>query len=512
MIDILFIHPNSSKKVYQGLAKNHSAIEPPIWAGMLTNACINKGFSAELLDCEVHDYSDLYVTYEIQYLKPRLICIVVYGQQPSASTQNMSGSVELAEKIKQRCDIPIIFVGGHIAAVHEEVLEKHNCVDFICQNEGVYTILNLVGCYRSTKNNPSFADLHAINGLGFRPTSFGIDGTKIILNTPSSFVRQEHLERDLPNLNWSVFPNLNKYRTSGWHAFSNQGDKSPFAAIYTSLGCPRICSFCAINTINRTTLGEYSTQDSPLFRYWNPEFIIKQFDYLAKNNIRNIKIADELFVLKPQHFLKLCNLIIEKKYDFNIWCYGRVDTTKQKYLDTLKKAGVNFIGLGIESVNQKVRRNVSKGKFEDLIIEQVIKDVENAGINVGANYIFGLPKDTHESMQETLDFAIDKCTVMANLYAIQAYPGSKLYQNTKNNYPGLLPTTYSGYAQHSYDCTPLASKNLSATEILDFRDKAWMKYHKNPKYLKLVLEKFGQKAYNSIVDACKIDLKRKILE
>ena len=51
-VDILFIHPNASHKVYQDLSKDFSAIEPPIWAGMLTSHCLRRGFRAEILDCE----------------------------------------------------------------------------------------------------------------------------------------------------------------------------------------------------------------------------------------------------------------------------------------------------------------------------------------------------------------------------------------------------------------------------------------------------------------------------
>ena len=62
----------------------------------------------------------------------------------------------------------------------------------------------------------------------------------------------------------------------------------------------------------------------------------KQFDYFAKNNIKNIKIADELFVLNPNHFIKICDLIIERGYKFNIWAYSRIDTCKPQYLEKLK--------------------------------------------------------------------------------------------------------------------------------------------------------------------------------
>ena len=50
MLDILFVHPNGSKKIYQDLSKNHSAIEPPIWAAMLANHCRSKGFGVQILD------------------------------------------------------------------------------------------------------------------------------------------------------------------------------------------------------------------------------------------------------------------------------------------------------------------------------------------------------------------------------------------------------------------------------------------------------------------------------
>ena len=45
---------------------------------------------------------------------------------------------------------------------------------------------------------------------------------------------------------------------------------------------------------------------------WSPEFIIKQFDYFAEQGVKNVKIADELFVLNPNHFMKICDLIIER--------------------------------------------------------------------------------------------------------------------------------------------------------------------------------------------------------
>ncbi len=495
-IDILFVHPNASRKIYQDLAQDYSTIEPPIWAGMLLNHCLKRNFSAEIIDCEALHLTDEDAAKQIKAFNARVTCFVVYGQQPSASSQNMSGAITLAEEVKDVFpQTTILFVGGHIAALPYDVLNAHSFIDMVCQNEGVYTISQLL------KTNLK-DQLNLVNGLGFRE-----DGN-IVLNPPSPIVEKSDLPTELPGIPWDRLP-MKNYRTALWHALPNNSERQPYAALYTSLGCPMKCSFCMINIINRQE-NEYS-DGSAVFRYWDPEFIIKEFDQLAKMGIKNVKIADELFVLNANHFMKVCEMIIERDYDFNIWCYSRIDTVKEKYLETLRKAGVTYLALGIESGNTKVRKDVTKGRFEDVNIRDVVKKVRDNGINVAANYIFGLPEDDMASMQMTLDLAMELNTEMANFYSAMAYPGSPLHGQAKEK-GWKLPSTYEGYSQHAYETQPLPTKFLKAEEVLAFRDAAWMKYHTNPKFLSLLKEKFGQVAMDETLKTTKIKLKRKILE
>ena len=90
-LDILFIHPNASKKIYQDLSNDYSAIEPPIWAAMLAQHCRSNGFGSQILDCEAEKLNYIEAAQVIKDVNPRIACFVVYGQQPSASTQNMHG-------------------------------------------------------------------------------------------------------------------------------------------------------------------------------------------------------------------------------------------------------------------------------------------------------------------------------------------------------------------------------------------------------------------------------------
>jgi len=502
MTDILFVHPNASEKIYQGLAKNNAAIEPPIWAAMLANSVRTKGHRPEILDAEVEGLDYLSAAKRITEYKAKVVCFVVYGQQPSASSQNMEGATATARELKNLApDTFVVFVGGHVAALPIETMNNETCIDAVCQNEGVYTLHALLSL---TKIDDT--EMKRVPGLVFRDRE-----GNVIMNESSAIVAKEDLEQDLPGMAWDLLPPLSRYRTAGWHSWSNNTEKQPFAALYTSLGCPYKCSFCMINIINRTKQGpNVTSQDSNTFRFWSPEFIIKQFDEIARQGVRNVKIADELFVLNPRHFEAICDLIIQRGYDFNIWAYSRVDTCKPKYLAKLEKAGVKWLGLGIENPNNELRKEIHKEGFQDVKVLDLINNIRDAGINVGGNYIFGLPYDTKESMEATLQFAIENPTEMANFYSAMAYPGSPLY-NQARLFGQELPSTYSGFSQHSYDTLNLGNSHVSSSEILAFRDKAWDIYHSSEKYLNLLENKFGQKARDELDSTKTIKLKRKLL-
>jgi radical SAM superfamily enzyme YgiQ (UPF0313 family) len=504
MIDILFVHPNASVKIYQKLSSKHSAIEPPIWAAMLANSMRKYGNHVAIFDAEAEQCDYMEAAKRIKDYKARIICFVVYGQQPSASSQNMEGATAIAKLLKE--ELPnqfILFVGGHVAALPIETLQNESAIDAVCQNEGVYTIRDLLKVEDLTNINL----LKKVNGLYFKNNKSSF----VYTNASSEIVPKDKLEEDLPGMAWDLLPDFSKYRTAGWHSWSNNSENAPFAALYTSLGCPYRCSFCMINIINRTNPGKNITSaDSNYFRYWSPEFIIKQFDIFARAGVKNVKIADELFVLNPNHFLKICELLYERKYEFNIWAYSRVDTCKPKYLDVLKKAGINWLGLGIENPDTVIRKEIHKDGFKDVKILDLIKFIRDADINVGGNYIFGLPNDTKETMQNTLNFALENKTEMVNFYSAMAYPGSPLYIQAKNNNLEL-PLEYVGYSQHAYETLNISNKNLTAAEILSFRDYAWHKYNTDEDYLNLLKNKFGEVARINLENTTKIKLKRKLL-
>ena len=501
-VDVLFISPNSSRAAYQDLADVYSAIEPPTWALLLAQACRSNGFGVGILDADAERLSPEQGAKRIVEVTPRLVCFVVYGQNPNSGTTNMVGAIALAEELRKTDPkYPICFVGSHTSALPREVL-AYSCVDFVLLNEGVYAIQNLL---RTNLKD----DLSKVKGIGFKR-----DG-HAILNTPEMVVPSERMDIDLPGYAWDLLPMkqrpLDMYRAHFWHVGFNHTKRTPFAAIYTSLGCRYGCDFCMINIINRVDNdSEVSAANSKGMRFWSPDFVIRELQNLAALGVTNVRLSDEMFFLDRRYFEPIVSSNDVHELGLNMWAYARVDTVREKYLENFRKSGINWLALGIESGNQLVRKEVSKGTFKDVNIRSVCKSIRDSGINVISNYIFGFPDEGFDEMNETLSLAVELNTEMANIYACQALPGSPLYILARKQ-GWALPDSFSGYGFLSYECQPLPTKYLTAAEVLKFRDEAWSTYFSNTKYLDLVETKFGSEERKNLESMATLKLKRRLL-
>ena len=494
-IDALFITPPSRLDVYQGLANDYAAIEPPVWSSLIANFLIKKGYSSEILDAEAENLTHEQTAQRIAKKNPKLAIFMVYGQQPSASTQCMPGGKKTCIKLNEISsgDIKTIVIGTHASALPKKTLEEEP-YNYVCQGEGPLTVLELINFLKG-KNK----DIKKIPGLWY------FDKDKNVCSNPSAKMF-ENLDQNLPGQAWKLL-DMKKYKAHNWHTFGRLDTINSYASLQTSLGCPFKCTFCCINApFERNTI-----------RFWSPKHIIKQIKILVEDyKITNIKIPDEMFVLNPKQVTGICDEIINSGYGkiLNFWAYARIDTLNDdEMLKKMLKAGIRWLALGIESSSKHVRDGVVKGRFNNFDIEGIVKKVRDMGFYVGANYIFGLPDDNHDSMKETLDLSIRVNSEWANFYSGMAYPGSQLYPMAKNkkwtlpddaNGPGWI-----GYSQHSYETLPLRTEHIKGSEVLEFRDKAFDAYFKNQDYLSMVKKTFGEQTVSHIEKMSSHKLKRK---
>lgn len=476
-LDLLLINPGGRVRIYQSLASTLSAIEPPVWAGLLATFARKQGLSVQIIDADAENLGPEEVAERAADLNPVLTAVVVYGHQPSASTQAMPASGAICTALKTNApQLKTLLVGGHVTSLPKRTLEEED-VDFVCGGEGPYTLVELTQALMTGRPD----EYTKVRGLWYR------DGQTIKSTPPAPLVQD--LDGEMPDLAWDLLP-MEKYRAHNWHCFGDL-QRQPYAAIYTTLGCPYHCSFCCIQAPFREGsrvlgLGE----NVNVYRMWSPDAVMSQIGRLVENyGVKNIKFADEMFVLNQRHVNQICDQIIERGYDLNIWAYARVDTVKEGMADKLKRAGFNWLAFGIEAADEEVRNDVDKGFDQDLIFN-TINQVQAAGISIGANYIFGLPEDNLDTMQKTLDLAQELNTEWANFYCTMAYPGSPLYDIAiKDGLP--LPATWGGYSQHAIDTLPLPTNHLAASDVLRFRDEAFQTYFTSSRFLDMIMEKFG---------------------
>lgn len=504
-MNCLFVNPNSSG-IYQDLAKDFSAIEPPTWALLLAESLRSCGHDVLILDADAERLSPAETANKILRAKSSIVLFVVYGQNPNSGTTGMAEVERVARLLSDATEDSLVgVVGSHASALPRQVLSIEG-VDFVLLNEGVYALRNLVASHPRR-------DLHSIKGIGYKLRD--PSGDQVIINDSERIVPQDRMDIDLPGYAWDLLPYrekpLDMYRAHFWHAGFDFEQRTPFAAIYTSLGCQFACDFCMINIVNRVDNREgISASDSRGMRFWSPSWVAREIAKLADLGVKTLRISDEMFFLNRRYYEPILQNIVDANYNFNMWTYSRIDTVRPSALELFRSAGVNWLALGVEAGNQTVRQEVSKGSFKEISIKDICREVRDADINVISNYIFGFPHDTNETMQETLDLALELNTEMVNMYPCQALPGSPIYYEALRK-GWELPSTYAGFGFLSYEALPLPTNTLSAAEVLKFRDDAWNTYFTNPDYLTLVETKFGRLQRENVERMTRVRLKRQLL-
>jgi len=507
MTDIIFITPNNAAVTYQSLANRYAAIEPPTWALILAESVRSKGFAPAIIDTLAEKISDGDVAKRVQSFSPRLIVFVVYGQNVNAGTTNMSGAIRLAKSLKKNgIEVPIGFVGSHVQALPLQTMERELCIDFVCLNEGVYALTNALEA-----NVCKIEDFESVPGFAVR-----LNG-EVIFTGPAAIVPKDRMDIDMPGYAWDLLPfdkePLDLYRSPYWHAEYQDQYRSPYAALQTSIGCQFKCNFCMINLINKNDDAPISVSSNYNgMRYWSIDFVKKELTKLVDMGVKTIRITDEMFLLNKKFYMPVLEVLCElnKKDDLKLWAYSRIDTVPNPdILSLVRKAGFRWLCLGIESGDKKIRLEISKGKFEDVDVRKVVAQVEEAGINVMANYIYGLPGDTEATIEKTYNLSVELNTLGWNTYAAMALPGSPLYETAKEN-GEEIPEKYEEFSFHSYETKPLRTEFLEAHEVLKIRDDKFTAYFSRPEFLDKIERQFGQSAVQNILEMNKKKLERKI--
>ena len=262
----------------------------------------------------------------------------------------------------------------------------------------------------------------------------------------------------MPMPAWDLLPNLGFYRAHNWHCLDGS-PRQPYAVLYTSLNCPFDCYYCNIHTL-------YEGRKD--IRYRPIKDIAKDLENMAKQGgLRNLKIWDELFALNKYRVIAISELLVD--YKVNAWAYARLDTMTEDMLRAMKRGGINWVAYGFESIKDE--------KFISTT-NKVVKMTRDYGINIIANFMFGLPGTTLDDDKRTLEFAMDNLFEWVNFYDAKPYPGSQWYEDEK---PNIDWADYNQYGKKSV-----------------FRDMSFIRYFTEPSYLNHIEKIFGHQSVDQV--------------
>lgn len=388
MTDVALINPYPE----YAYGTNETTIEPPLGLGYLAAIVEQKGLICRIIDANVLKMKVPSILAEIKKSRPKIIGI-------SVNLYSYQISLTLIKKIKKNFPEVAVILGGPTPTSSPQKMLIISKADAVCVGEGEATFGEILDHYQ--KNEHLFKK---VSGVVYTSNK------KTIRNDPREFIKNIN---QIPFPAYHLFPNLDKYKS--------RTVKTPFAPLLTSRGCPFRCVFCSKDVFKNYC------------RMRSADNVIKEIDYLVnKFGIKQIDILDDNFTLDKKRTKEILDLLIKRNYNLyvNLQSGVRTEGIDKIVINKMKKAKIFKIPFGVESGNPEILRNIRK----QLNLNKVLKCTlmaKEAGIKVYGFFIIGLPGDTAETMQQTIDFAIKMNPNVANFTIAIPFPGTELYNTVK---------------------------------------------------------------------------------
>jgi radical SAM superfamily enzyme YgiQ (UPF0313 family) len=419
----------------------------PAWLAYACGYLEDSGYDAELVDCIADKMSFEESVDRVAKEAPRLVVI-------GTSTPSIEADAKFAKALKDRIPSVIIcLVGTHASSTALETLTNYPWVDFIARREYDETILEVV---KQISTGQPYSECAGI--------SFG--NTEGILENPD----RKYIE-DLDKLPFASAV-YKKHLNIGNYYYGHV--KYPMVSIFTSRGCNAKCTYCVYP---QTMFGS--------FRSRSPVNIAKEFEWIAKNlpEVKEVLIDDDTFTMFSDHAKEVAKELIRVGNKIPWTCEARA-TLDYEALSLMKKAGCRLIVVGFESINQKVLNNIKKG-IKQTNAEDFVEAAKKAKVKIHGCFMAGNPGDTLETMNATLEWAINKNFDTAQFFPLQVYPGTAAYEEQKTK--GLLkkqPYRMWITDEGMHNMTLIKSDSgISEQQILDFCDLARRKFYLRPTYI-----------------------------
>jgi hopanoid biosynthesis associated radical SAM protein HpnJ len=386
---------------------------------------------SKLIDAPAHDLSWDDIAHEVDDKD----LIVLHTSTPS-----FRQDIRTAELIKARNPKALIgMIGAKVAVETQKSLEASAAIDFVCRNEFDFTI-------KDVADGIPLAD---IAGISFR------NAAGEIVHNPDRPVIM-----DMDTLPW-VTPvykrDLDHTKYFGGYLLH------PYISFYTGRGCKSRCTFC----LWPQTVGGHN------YRTRSIENVVAEVKYTMATwpDVKEIFFDDDTLTDNAPRVEALAREL--GKLGATWSCNAKANVPR-KTLEIMKAGGLRLLLVGYESGNQQILINIKKGLRTD-VARQFTKDCHDLGIVIHGTFILGLPGETAETIEETINYAkeLNPHTIQVSLAA--PYPGTFLYKQATEN--GWFDNTADLLTDDGEQIAQLSYPHLPAAQIFDAVEDFYRRYY-----------------------------------
>ncbi len=343
---------------------------PPL--GLLSLASyINKNsdiFRAEILDITVDGLT-------LKDIKEKISPQNYFVIGLTSMTPQLQGAVEIARFIKNEIKKEqIIFLGGsHISGDKNFIYFYPDLFDYAITGEAERTFLESLNKLLENQNVPKLQNSEAIADLDTIP---------------------------LPD-----------------NSLIDRGKYQKSETILFSRGCPFKCYYCSRPAISK------------IVRYRSVKSLIEQIKGAYHYCDGYIDFQDDTFTINREIILEFCREVLKQGLNLHWSCGTRLDLVDEELLDNMKKSGCRQINFGIESGNERLRKDIiKKGAFSNSDVYRVFKLCRKNKIEIGAYFMIGHPTETREDLEDTKRMILNSKIDILGLSIPTPFPGAELYE------------------------------------------------------------------------------------
>ncbi|MEW6600143.1 MAG: radical SAM protein [Nitrospirota bacterium] len=421
----------------------------PMWLCYAAGLLEKNGFEVKIIDAPA-GRMELYEVLSIAKGFAPALAVV------DTSTPSIYNDADIAAEIKKLTNCFTVLVGTHPSAMPEETLKITPAIDAVARREYEYTILELAGLLK--KGLTDREGLKAVDGLSFR------NGDAFVHNREREFLEDVD---SLPFVS-EVYKNHLDYRDY-FYAHS----RHPIVTLITGRGCPHHCVYCLYpQTFNGHKLRNRSIKN-----------VVDEIEYCLKNfpDLREIMFEDDTLTVNKKRAMEFAGEILRRGLKFQWSANSRADVDMET-MQALKKAGARLFCVGIESGDQKVLDSMKK-RLTVPRIREFFNDAKKTGILIHGCFLVGNPGETKETLQKTLDLALELNPDTAQFFPIMIYPGTEAYRwATENKY--LTTEDFREWLSREglHNCV-ISRPGLTNSELVEFCDGARKRFYTRPSYI-----------------------------